>query len=264
MRRKGGNRYKQVSPAHAPRARVAPFLLLLALAGAGAGLYFAQPWQWPLAGQLGHYPFRQIKVASTFRYLDAATIRRIAAPYAREGFFLTDVGGIQQALLDQPWIANAAVRREWPDILSITVVEETAVARWGETACLNALGRIFTPAQVPEQTRLPRLSGPRGSSAAVLAKYREIVAQLRPLGLAVRELSLDERRSWQLTLDNGIRLALGKEQDEVRIRRFASVYGKLLRNGKGREIAAVDLRYANGFVVRWRDVGDDDNKAHMS
>lgn len=266
MRRRGrsGNRYKQAPAARVPRARVMLGLALLVFATGGAGLYFTHPWQWPVAEQLGHYPFRHIKVASTFRHLDAAAIRRIAAPHAQGGFFLTDVSEIQAALVSQAWIADAAVRREWPDILSITVVEETAVARWGERACLNGQGQVFTPAQLPEQPDLPRLTGPQGSAPQVLAKYRNISAQLRPLGLVVRELTLDERRSWHLALHNGARLALGKDQDEARLRRFASVYGKLLENGKGRGIAEVDLRYANGFVVRWRDAGTDDNKAHMS
>ena len=268
MRRKGHknrNRYRQASPARPPRLRVMPAVALLAIVAGAAGLYYAKPWQWQVGAQLGHYPFRQIKVASTFRHLDAAAIRRIAAPLAQEGFFLTDVEQIQAALLEQPWIADAAVRREWPDVLNITLVEETAVARWGEQSLLNGRGQVFTPRQVPALPALPRLDGPQGSSVQVLARYREISEQLQPLGLKVSALSLDERRSWQLALANGIQLALGKEHAGARIRRFARVYAQLLESGGGRAIAGVDLRYANGFVVRWRDVGsDDNNKAHMS
>ena len=268
MRRKGHknrNRYRQASRARPLRRRMVPAVALLALVAGGAGLYHAKPWQWELGAQLGHYPFRHIKVASTFRHLDAAAIRRIAAPFAREGFFLTDVGRIQEALLEQPWIADAAVRREWPDVLHITVVEETAVARWGEDGCLNARGQVFTPAHAPALPGLPRLDGPRGSGALVLARYREISERTRPLGLKVAALSLDERRSWRLTLDNGIRLALGKDQVGARIQRFTAAYPQLLKSNGGREIVEVDLRYANGFVVRWRDVASvDNNKARMS
>jgi cell division protein FtsQ len=57
------------------------------------------------------------------------------------------------------------------------------------------------------------------------------------------------RRAWQLKLDSGLTLELGREQVEARLARFVGAYDRTLgRLGGG--INHVDLRYANGFAVR--------------
>ncbi len=257
------NQYKKAAAEHTSRVKVVGIALFL-VTGIGAGVFYSQPWQWSIADHLGHFPFKQIKVASTFHHLNSGEIRQIVTPFAQEGFFGTDVAEIQGALLNRPWIADVAVRRVWPDVLSITVVEESAVAHWGERSYINPRGQVFTPDSGGNLSGLPHFNGPHGAGFQVLTKYKEISGLLQPLGLGIRELSLDERRSWQLVLNNGIRLAVGKEQDQQRIKRFVGVYKTLLGSVKSREIAEVDLRYANGLVVRWRTTQTDDNNAQMS
>jgi len=256
------NSYKNATVVRASRVKVVGIALFL-VAGIGAGALYSQPWQWSLTDHLGHFPIKQIKVASTFHHLSASDIRQIVAPLAQQGFFGMDVANIQGELLKKPWIARATVRRVWPDILSITVTEERAFSHWGERSYINPLGQVFTPVPGDKQLGLPHLVGPQGTSFQVMAKYKEITGHLQSLGLGISELSLDERRSWQLVLNNGIRLALGKEQDMKRIKRFVGVYRILLDEEKGRKIAEIDLRYANGFVVRWR-TAQTENNAHMS
>ncbi|MCE1709205.1 cell division protein FtsQ/DivIB, partial [Enterobacter hormaechei] len=58
------------------------------------------------------------------------------------------------------------------------------------------------------------------------------------------------RRSWQLILDNDIRLELGNRVETERMRRFVELYPVLLKNTEKR-VAYVDLRYDSGAAVGW-------------
>ena len=125
---------------------------------------------------------------------------------------------------------------------------------------VNEAGEVFVAAA---DTRLPRLSGPEDSSAEVVAAYRRHHAALAPLGMAIDELRLSPRRAWRLKLDNGMTLALGREQTDARLTRFVALYPRLF----GAQAAAsadalaaapmtpvtVDLRYPDGFAVRMPD-----------
>jgi len=60
---------------------------------------------------------------------------------------------------------------------------------------------------------------------------------------------MSQRRAWQLWLDNGLLLVLGRERSEARLERFVAVYHDTI----GRlpwQPSYVDLRYDNGFALR--------------
>ncbi len=233
---------------------LATLLLVLVVAGGGA-LWLQQDWRLPdLQGLEGvaEFPLRQVRVAGSFRHVSAVQVRDIVAPYAARGFFATDVAAIRGALRALPWVEQATVRRVWPDRLQITITEQVAVARWGRDGLLNGRGEVFTPLAGALPGDLPQLQGPAGSAPQMLARCRAMADSLAPLGLKVARLSLDRRRSWHAVLDNGIQLALGKEHPLQRVARFARYYPSVAA-GREQDAEVFDLRYANGFVVRWRN-----------
>jgi len=179
----------------------------------------------------------------------------VITPLARRGFLGADMDTIRHALLAQPWVAAVAVRRVWPDLLDVSITEQQALAHWGTRALLNPRGEIFLPRQVAAVAPdLAWLDGPPGSEQQVLMQFYQINNSLAPLALHVRRLQLDVRRSWGVTLNNGVRLALGKEQTQQRVQRFVRFYHKLMST-RQQEIDEIDMRYAHGFAVRWEKTG---------
>jgi len=63
------------------------------------------------------------------------------------------------------------------------------------------------------------------------------------------QVQVSPRRAWQLKLDSGLTLELGREQIESRIGRFVAVYERAVAP-LAQQVEYVDLRYANGFAVR--------------
>lgn len=199
------------------------------------------------------FPIRTLKVESTFERVGRAEVQAVVAPRAA-GFFETDVRAVREALVALPWVASASVRRVWPDTLHVVLVEERPVARWAQGGLVNIDGGVFEPGAGEEPPGLPLFEGPPRSAPQVLAYYRRLQGELAPLGLTVQRVGLDARRAWELTLDNGIDLTLGRKDPDGRLRRFVQLYPGTIA-ARADEIDQVDLRYSNGFAVRWRAPG---------
>lgn len=196
---------------------------------------------------------RQVRVEGSFKHVSRAKVQAILAPFVDKHFFDLDVAEIKQVFQQLPWVKQVTVRRQWPDVLEITLLEQQAVARWGERGLLNADADVFFPAGgVPaDVAMLPSLKGVAHSQQMMLARWQDMGALLRPLDLKIVAVTLDERRSWWIKLDNGLRLMLGKEQDMQRMKRFVAFYPSLLA-AQAAEVGVVDLRYPNGIALRWR------------
>lgn len=163
---------------------------------------------------------------------------------------------MRQELEQMPWIAHAEVRRVWPDQVTIRLEEQLPVARWGDEALLSNQGQAFTPRELANYEHLPQLFGPQRAQQQVMQQYQALSQMLRPLGFSVR-LELRERGSWFLTTGaSGSARASSCCWDATtwwkRCASFIAIYDKTLKE-QITNIASVDLRYANGLAVGWRE-----------
>src|SRR5690606_1999290 len=118
-------------------------------------------------------------------------------------FFSVDLEAMRLELEAMPWIARAEVRRVWPDQVTIRLVEQLPIARWGEEALLNNQGRAFAPTEVGNYQHLPQLFGPQRAQEKVMRQYQMLNQMLRPLGFSIARLELRERGSWFLSTQPG-------------------------------------------------------------
>jgi cell division protein FtsQ len=232
-------------------ARVLTWGALGLLAYGAASWVVAQPW----------FALNSIEVKTPVAHVTEAQIRLVAERQVRGTFFTVDLEQVRASLEKLPWVREARVERRWPDTLVVSLVEHVPLARWNDDALVNDAGDIFVAAVT---LPLPRLSGPEDSSAEVVAAYRRHQAALAPLGMRIRELRLSPRRAWRLQLENGMQLALGRDQTDARLARFVALYPRLFGARLAAQDAAVqdaaqvaalvpltvDLRYPDGFAVR--------------
>jgi cell division protein FtsQ len=199
----------------------------------------------------GAFPLRQIHTEGEWRNLVEADVHAVAEAYKGQNFFVANLDELNTALATNPWIETVAVRRWWPDTVEIRLRERTAFGYWGEREMVDVNGVRFQPTIVRQAGPWPRLVGPDGHEKALIEAYRQARALLDPLGLKLIRLVQDERRAWWLTFENGLDVRLGREQFAQRLQRLAQIYPRLLAPQIDR-IAVVDLRYLNGFAVRWK------------
>ena len=197
-------------------------------------------------------PIRNVEVRSEFNKVTEKQIQSVIARNQLNGFFSTDVDVITNEMREIPWLEVVTIRRVWPDTLQLTVTERKAIAHWNNTALLAVDGTIFSPAVKTYPQDLPKLTGPKGTEANLLKNYISMAASLQTLNLQINELTMDERRAWTVKLDNGITLNLGRKQTNARLQRFVKIYKDLAVANK-EKAAVVDLRYTNGFAIRWEN-----------
>jgi len=224
---------------------------LLLLAAAAALLVAGLLW----GLRLPLFPLRQVQVAVAPAQVQRAEIERVLASSLRGNFFSVNLDALRLALEKLPWVRRAEVRRQWPDGLELRLEEHRAVARWGEgTAQLvNSHGEVFYAANAQNQGPLPVFHGPQDAAPEVLKRHREFAGALAPIGRDPRVVSLSPRLAWQVKLDDGMLLELGREQARApivaRLERFVAAYPQLMHASPARPLA-VDLRYPNGFALR--------------
>ncbi len=221
-------------------------LLMLVAAGGWATQRLLEP---------GRFPLRHVHFQGELQYLDATELRTLATGRLGDNFFLLDLGLLRERLLAHPWIDDVVLRRDWPDGLEVRLIEHRPYAYWGDDALIDSAGRPIRPPVLPSGRDWPRLYGPDGQELAVIARYREFSALLAPLDLHIEQLVQDARGAWTAQLINGLALDLGRSEPSARLRRFVTLYPRVLQPRLA-ELAGVDLRYRNGAALRWQELPD--------
>ena len=193
-----------------------------------------------------------ITIEGPFQRVSALQIEEAISGTLRDGFLSANLSEIQKLIVGLPWIDQANVVRRWPSQLEISVTEQVPAACWGERGLLNTRGELFVTDARHIPAELPRLSGPVGRSGEIASRYLVIREQLIPLGLDLRRIHMDARGAWEITLQNGIGIRLGRREIEQRTKLFLDVVSKIITNRES-EVEYVDMRYSNGFTIGWKN-----------
>ncbi len=232
---------------------------LLFWAVAGLGLAMALGWLL----RLPVFSIASIRVEGEVAHNNAVTLRANVVHRLTGNFFTLDLASARHAFEAVPWVRRARLHREFPDRLVVQLQEHQPVAFWGkeeDARMVNRQGEVFeaNPDDL-ESNDLPRLSGPRGHSDAVLGMYRSLVPLFGTIDASIETLDLSDRGSWQVQLDSGAEIELGRgDNAEIleRVSRFVRTAGQsAARYGRSTEaIESADLRHPNGYALRMRGV----------
>jgi cell division protein FtsQ len=222
---------------------------------AGGGLL---AWAGAMALQrLPAFPLQQLVVVTPVDQVSRAQIEYTARSALAGNFFTVNLEAARTAFERMPWVRSASVRRLWPDGLELKLEEHRAAARWtpleGESRLVSTRGEVFVAAT--DET-LPQFAGPEGSASRVLERYLAFSEGLAPSGRKPVAVRVSAREAWQLKLDDGVVLELGREEPRhplaERVNRFAIHYAAASSAARSRlqGIGVVDMRYPNGFALR--------------
>lgn len=201
------------------------------------------------------FPLREIVVSGRLEQVTAAQLEQAARVVPPGNFFTVRLDEVRLTFEKLPWVRRAEVRRLWPEGLELTIEEHVAVARWkqadGESRLVNDRGELFAAAT---QAVLPSFAGPEGSAPRVLERYREFEKMLAEIGRRAETVVLSSREAWQVRLDSGVLVELGRDEAKhsisERLARFVTWYGPALGRLKVTGAAVADMRYPNGFTLR--------------
>jgi cell division protein FtsQ len=212
-----------------------------------------------------HSPVNSIIITGEMPFTQEKEVLSAVSKVDLGNFFQVNVNDIQEQVSALPWVYSVAVRKQWPNELKVYVVDQTPVALWNGDFLLNQFGKAFQAEKKALKQPLPEFFGPEGTELLALENYSNLNDLLEYRNLTIDELILSERFSWQLTLNNGVRLNLGREERVKRVQRFMDVYplikSHLAEQEKQKKalkqaVDYIDLRYDTGLAVGWKEVTD--------
>ena len=213
-------------------------------------------WLYYLAMDADEVPLKRLVVQGELHYLSRTEVREALAGEPLGSFFSADVNVIRAHLERHPWIAQASVRKEWPDVLRVFVVEQQPLAHWNEhqrpNALVTASGTVFEVDKSNIDVLLPKLFGPEHAVVETVEQYQQVHELLELNGHTVVALTLTDRFAVDVELMSGITLRIGREGLLERVQRFIDMFPTIIRH-KTQPIDYVDLRYDTGIAVAWKD-----------
>lgn len=215
-------------------------LVVMPIVGVLRGWFAADRW-----------PVTQLTVQAEFRHLKPEQIRDVVRPRLGHGFFALDLDEVQQAVAALPWVESVEASKRWPDTLLLRIYERQPFARWNNKQLISRQGQLFDVPANELNADLPDLQGPDARLAEVVSFYADTRRAFAGTHLDITGVALTERGSWSLSSASGAQIVLGdRQQASRRLRRFLDVYPQLIA-GHDAGFAYADLRYTNGFAVRW-------------
>ncbi|MGB7035452.1 MAG: cell division protein FtsQ/DivIB [Xanthobacteraceae bacterium] len=170
----------------------------------------------------------------------------------RASLLFLDADAARKKLLENPWIADAAVLKLYPDRLQITITERHAFALWqkdGGVSVIAADGTVLEPFVEKRFYGLPLVVGRDAERQA--KEFLDLLDRYPEIRSALRASILVADRRWDLRLINGINVQLPETDPEDALHRLVQLdHDKKLLS---RDITVVDLRLPDRVTVRLSD-----------
>jgi len=196
------------------------------------------------------FALREVRIGNELKHVTREQIEDVVRREVRGSFFTINLATARASFERLPWVRGVNVRRQWPARLDVVLEEHVPLARWGAAALVNTQGEVFQAAYDGE---LPLFVGPEGAAREIAIQYRYFQRGLAAMGETPVQVQVTARRAWQVKLQSGLLLELGRENIEARFSRFVALHDQTIGRLE-RRIDYVDLRYANGFAVRVPDL----------
>jgi cell division protein FtsQ len=197
------------------------------------------------------FPITSVSLSGE-RHVGRAETFAAAGVNERASLLFLDVEAARTRLQAIPWIAEATVRKLYPDRLQITLTEREPFALWQvdrKISIIGADGTVLGPLTDRKFENLPFVVG-RGAAPKAKA-FLALLDRFPPLREQVRACVLIAERRWNLKLKNGIDVRLPEHDVEAALATLAALDRD--KSLLSRDVTAVDLRLPDRVTVRLSD-----------
>jgi len=205
-------------------------------------------------------------VGQTLKHINKPVVKQQVLETVQGNFFSVRLEDVKRGFESMPWVRHANVRRVWPNGLIVSIEEQKPFGTWGGAdshILMNIYGELFAGriSDVGDGIQLIDFNGPEDASKEVMRLYEKANAWFKPWDAEVKNLTLSERYAWHVKLSNGMKVEFGRDEEssdktltEDRVARLFKYWPQVQERWANR-VDAIDLRYANGFVVHLASAG---------
>ncbi len=204
---------------------------------------------------------RKVQIKGNLKYLTQKDVEDyfMAGPESRN-LYTMDPVRVREYMESMPWINRVTIQKKLPDILAVRVTEHEPLAYFNDGVLVSDWSVIY-PGKTDLGGSFPYLSGPDNLARAVYETYCDLDNHLRSYGFRIARLNLDDNFIWDLELEGGLKLRLGRDETVdsssdfnnrfiSRLNNFIDVYPHIQDKNN---IEYIDLRYDTGVAVKWFD-----------
>jgi len=197
---------------------------------------------------------KNIKIKGANQLPESEILARIY-PYLKSSIFATDMRKVKEAITADPFVRDVRIRRIFPFSIMIDVKERTPSALWvgpqGDIRVLDEEGAPYRSLMKGEAKGLFVINASEKSAAQSI--FREVMGWHREGILHKDDLSEVMYRDGNMTLfslDDGVEIILGKEDQKERLKRAVAVLDDAKQ--RGLLIKCIDARFEQGAIVKER------------
>ncbi|MCR9135591.1 MAG: cell division protein FtsQ/DivIB [Alphaproteobacteria bacterium] len=159
-----------------------------------------------------------------------------------------DVDSARDAILSLPWVADAKVRKVYPDVVDVKLSERRAFAIWQhgrELSLIEQNGSVIAPFENHRFSTLPLFVGLGADTHA--AEFDRLLAGWPDLKHRIKASIRVADRRWDVRLENGITVNLPEKNAGAALAKLSKIQSEqaLL----DRDIQTVDLRLDDRITV---------------
>ncbi len=160
--------------------------------------------------------------------------------------YLLNLGQIKSKLKDSPWVAHVEAQRIFWNRIKVSIQEHDIAMKWRSEGYISSKGVLFKPNLTINSV------APIGLFSEINAKdsffdFIKYQSILEPVKISIfKRTSIDE-----LTLENNIKVILGHQKKNERLKLFVKSFDKLKKFEKIRTRGIFDMRYPNGFALSY-------------
>lgn len=196
------------------------------------------------------FPIKEVYIDGDLKYLNQEQLKLDIARYTSTGFFQIELKKISQLLQNDHWVSEVSVRKIWPSSVLVKIKERTPMAKLNKDRFFDEKGNIFDPLFVPLIDIL-QINDLSGDPEKLFLIANQINEKFTENGLSLKGLKKTKLGIIKIELNDSKEVVLGYEDNfENNLVRFIGSYQSVLKP-LWFKIAKVDLRYVDGFAVRF-------------
>ena len=160
--------------------------------------------------------------------------------------YLLNLNQIKDKLRESAWVSDAQAQRIFWNQIKVSIQEHDIAMRWNTEGYISSKGVLFKP-NLTVISDAPLGIFAEMNVAESYFDFRQYQAILEPVKISIfKRTSIDE-----LTLENNIKVILGHQKQNERLKIFVKSFEKLKKYKKIRTRGIFDMRYPNGFALSY-------------
>jgi cell division protein FtsQ len=180
-----------------------------------------------------------------------------------------DLMTVHQRLLNQPYIKSARINRQYPQTVSIVIVEREPIAVLSESHLryIDADGVVLPRIESSVKFDVPFIAGISGLdsiqngqkiSSEEITRAIEILQTASAMGASHLISEIDMNNSSDVciySVDGGVKIILGHDDYTGKFAKLQTFWNEFVKTSDVSRLLYIDLRYDGQVVVKWKQDG---------